>query len=453
MAETDNLQRVPPNSLLAEQSVLASMLLSPDKAISILEHLTEEDFYRTRHRMLFRAIRELSDKNEPIDIVTLQNALKTGGALDEVGGVQYLMELFSITPTAANADYYAKIVSGKAALRKLINLSGELSQRAYDEESEVEHMLDFAEAELLRIGQGREARSYLCIKEVVDQGFRMIEKLYESKSMITGVASGFPDLDKLTTGFQKSDFIVLAARPSMGKTALALEMMRNAAIWSKAKTPAVFFSLEMSARQLVIRMLCSEARIDSNKVRGGFLSAENWTPLTNAAGLLSSAPIFIDDTPGISIREIRSKGRRLKKEQNIGIIFIDYLQLITDPHSRTESRQVEISNISRALKSLARELDCPVITLSQLSRKVESREDKRPILSDLRESGAIEQDADLVMFLYRDQVYEKNSEAKGTGEIIIGKQRNGPLGTVKVAFLAEYTSFKPLESGRGDSWD
>ena len=453
MAETDNLQRVPPNSLLAEQSVLASMLLSPDKAISILELLTEEDFYRTRHRMLFRAIRELSDKNEPIDIVTLQNALKTSGALDEVGGVQYLMELFSITPTAANADYYAKIVSSKAALRKLINLSGEVSQRAYDEESEVEHMLDFAEAELLRIGQGREARSYLCIKEVVDQGFRMIEKLYESKSMITGVASGFPDLDKLTTGFQKSDFIVLAARPSMGKTALALEMMRNAAIWSKAKTPAVFFSLEMSARQLVIRMLCSEARIDSNKVRGGFLSAENWTPLTNAAGLLSSAPIFIDDTPGISIREIRSKGRRLKKEQNIGIIFIDYLQLITDPHSRTESRQMEISNISRALKSLARELDCPVITLSQLSRKVESREDKRPILSDLRESGAIEQDADLVIFLYRDQVYDKNSEDKGTGEIIIGKQRNGPLGVVKVAFLPEYTSFKPLESGRGDSWD
>lgn len=443
MAEVEGTQRVPPNSLLAEQSVLASMLLSPEKAVKILELLTEEDFYRTRHRLLFRAIQQLMDKNEPVDIVTLANALRSTGALDEVGGMGYLMELFAVTPTASNADYYAKIVSGKSSLRRLINFSNELGRQSYDEEFEVERILDFAEAELFRIGQHREIRPYHHIKDVVSQGFQLIEKLYETRAMVSGVPSGYAELDKLTTGFQKQDFIVLAARPSMGKTAFALEMLKNAALLYGI--PSVFFSLEMSARQLVMRMLCSRAQVNSNKVRQGFLSSEDWTPLTTAAGELSNTPIFIDDTPGVSIREIRSKARRLKREQDVGLIIIDYLQLITDPHSKTESRQLEISNISRMLKSLAREIDCPVITLSQLSRKVESREDKRPILSDLRESGAIEQDADLVFFLYRDEVYNKSTEDKGVAEVIIGKQRNGPLGTVRLAFLGQFTAFRDLE--------
>lgn len=421
------------------------MLLSPEKAVKILELLTEEDFYRTRHRLLFRAIQQLMDKNEPVDIVTLANALRSTGALDEVGGMEYLMELFAVTPTASNADYYAKIVSGKSSLRRLINFSNELGRQSYDEEFEVERILDFAEAELFRIGQHREIRPYHHIKDVVSEGFQLIEKLYETRAMVSGVPSGYTELDKLTTGFQKQDFIVLAARPSMGKTAFALEMLKNAALLYGI--PSVFFSLEMSARQLVMRMLCSRAQVNSNKVRQGFLSSEDWTPLTTAAGELSNTPIFIDDTPGVSIREIRSKARRLKREHDVGLIIIDYLQLITDPHSKTESRQLEISNISRMLKSLAREIDCPVITLSQLSRKVESREDKRPILSDLRESGAIEQDADLVFFLYRDEVYNKNTEEKGVAEVIIGKQRNGPLGTVRLAFLGQFTAFRDLERG------
>ncbi|MBI3891422.1 MAG: replicative DNA helicase [Candidatus Wallbacteria bacterium] len=408
MAESELSPRVPPNNMLAEQSVLASMLLSSEKAVKILELITEEDFYRTRHRLLFRAIQQLMDKNEPVDIVTLANSLRSAAILEEVGGMSYLMELFGVTPTASNADYYAKIVAGKSALRRLINFSNELGRQAYGEELEVENILDFAEAELFRIGQQREVRPYHHIKDVVSEGFQLIEKLYESRAMVSGVPSGFADLDKLTTGFQKQDFIVLAARPSMGKTAFALEMLKNAALLHNI--PAVFFSLEMSAKQLVLRMLCSRAKVDSK-----------------------------------SVREIRSKARRLKREHNVGLIVIDYLQLITDPHSKFESRQMEISNISRMLKSLAREIDCPVVTLSQLSRAVEKREDKRPILSDLRESGAIEQDADLVLFLYRDEVYNKLTEDKGVAEVIIGKQRNGPLGTVRLAFLGQFTAFRDLE--------
>ncbi len=453
MSDSQSLQRVPPNSLLAEQSVLASMLLSPDKASEVLQTLTEEDFYRTRHRLLFRSIRDLMDKNEPVDIVTLSNALKSSGQIDEIGGSEYLMELFGITPTAANAEYYAKIVSGKASLRRLINFSSELGNQAFSEELEVAGILDFAEAELFRIAQQREHRSYQHIRDVVDQGFKMIEKLYETKAMISGVPSGFSDLDQLTTGFQKQDFIVLAARPSMGKTAFALELMRNAAVHGDPKTPTAFFSLEMSAKQLVLRMLCSEAMVDSNKVRKGFLGADDWTPLTNAAGILGGAPILIDDTPGITIRELRSKARRLKREHDVGLIVIDYLQLITDPQTKIESRQQEISNISRMLKSLAREVDVPVVTLSQLSRKVESREDKRPILSDLRESGAIEQDADLVLFLYRDEVYNKESDAQGMAEIIIGKQRNGPLGVVNLTFLKQFTAFRDNIRRRDEAYD
>lgn len=448
MNEAESGQRVPPQNLLAEQSVLASMLLSADVTNRLAESLTEDDFYRNRHRIIFQQILELRDREEPVDLITLSEALRTTKKLDEVGGMPYLTELFSVTPTTANADYYAEILKKKAQARQLIEVGSEIVRRSFDEEADIDALLDFSEKEILAAARQRQTQPYHSMKDLVGDTFELIDKIAESKERISGIPTGFPELDKYTTGLQPSDLIVLAARPSMGKTSFALDLMSNAAI--RARKAVLFFSLEMYRTQLVMRLLCSRGRVDSSRVRSGFISQNDRAQLVRAAGELMGSPMFIDDSSEITIREIRSKARACASQVELGMIIIDYLQLITSVQSRAENRQQEISQISRQLKGLARELNIPVVALSQLSRRVESREDKRPILSDLRESGAIEQDADLVLFLYRDEVYNKNSKDKGLAEVIIGKQRNGPLGTVKASFLKSYTSFKPYTAQSED---
>ncbi|GAB4273778.1 MAG: replicative DNA helicase [Candidatus Rifleibacteriota bacterium] len=443
---SDVFQKVPPHSLEAEQSVLGSMMLSEDAVVAAMELTEAEDFYQSSHRFIFQALVDLFKAQRPCDLITLQEELRKKDKLSEVGGVTYLSQLLNVVPTSKNAAHYARIVKEKSMLRRLIQLSGEISTSAYDPQSQAEILIDEAEQKVLQLSKFKITKPYLKIKDLVGSTFTYLEQLYANKQAVTGIPSGFKVLDEYTAGFQKSDLVILAARPSMGKTAFCLNIAYYAAY--QARVPVLLFSLEMSHTQLVTRLLSSEARVDGQKVRRGYLSDEDWTKLSLTAGILAETPILIDDTANASMLEIRSKARRAFAQENIGMIIIDYLQLITwGGGDKPESRQQEVSAISRSLKGLARELNVPVICLSQLSRAVESRTDKRPMLSDLRESGAIEQDADVVLFLYRDEYYNPNKqESKGKGEVIIAKQRNGPVGSVELAFNANFARFDNLET-------
>ncbi len=434
--------RVPPQAHEAEVAVLGAMMLDIEAIGAGAELLNPESFYRDSHRKIFRAIMDLFSKSEAVDLVTLTQELKRKKELDAVGGAAYLSTILGSVPTAANVRYHAKIVLEKAVLRRLITTATEVVQEAYDASGDAAEILDRAENMIFDIAQSRVRRDFMPMREILKHSFEVIQELYDKKEHITGIGSGFDDLDKLTSGFQRSDLVIIAGRPSMGKTAFALNITANAAV--KHNTPVAIFSLEMGKEQLVQRMLCSEARVDAHKLRTGYLADRHWSSLTTAAGQLSEAAIYIDDTPAMTVLEMRSKARRLKAEVDVGVLIVDYMQLMRGT-GRVENRQQEISEISRSLKALAKELNVPVLALSQLSRAVEQRGgDRRPILSDLRESGAIEQDADVVMFVYRGEQYERTPENQGMAEIIIGKQRNGPTGTVKLAFRSECTRFENL---------
>lgn len=436
-------QRLPPQSLEAEVSALGGVLLENEALNRALEVVNEGDFYREAHRQIFSALLHLYERNEPADLITLSEVLKKRGALEEVGGIEYLNFLVNSVPTAANIAYYAKIIKEKSILRKLINRATEIINLGFGDAGDVDESLDRAERLIFEISEDRVRPSFFPIKDIIKASFKTIENLYEKKQLITGVPTGFTKLDDLTSGLQPSDLIIVAGRPSMGKTALALNITQHAAI--EDGIPSAIFSLEMSKEQLALRLLCSEAKVDAHRLRGGFLSETDWPKLTRAAGSLSEAPIFIDDTPGLTVLEMRAKSRRLKAEHNLGLVVVDYLQLMRG-RANSETREQEISDISRSLKALAKELRLPVIALSQLNRKVEDRGDRRPQLADLRESGAIEQDADVIIFLYRDEVYNRSEDNphKGKAEIIVGKQRNGPTDKFELAFLDKYTCFENL---------
>ena len=440
---SDLIDKVPPHNLEAEQSVLGSMLLEREAIITGVEHLKSEYFYRENHQKIFQAMLDLSDRGEPVDLVTLSEELKQRNQLEMVGGASYLTKIVDIVPTAANIATYAAIVREKAVLRQLISVSSKIASRCYDGGEELEEILDESEKLIFQVANQGAQRSYVVIKDILMETFERIEYLYEHKKGITGVPTGFKDLDNITSGFQNSDLIIVAARPGMGKTTLALNMAQH--IGTREKLPAAVFSLEMSKEQLVMRMLCAQAGIDAHRLRRGFLTGDDWPKLVRAVGPLAEAPIYIDDTPAISVMEIRAKARRLMAEHGLSIIFIDYLQLMR-AHGRQENRQQEISFISRSLKALAKELNVPIIALSQLSRAVETRNDKRPILSDLLESGGIEANADLVAFIYRDDYYRQDSQEKNIAEIIIAKQRNGPIDTVKLYFQDSFTRFQNMAS-------
>ncbi len=435
--------RVPPQNIEAEQCVLGGILIEDRALLKVVETISPEDFYKEAHGIIYRAMLELFDRNEPQDILTVSNLLKSKGVLDDVGGVAYLGELAETIPVASNISYYAKIVRDKAVLRRLIQKTSDLATLCYEEAGDVDEILESAEAAIFEISQAKINQSFHPLKSVLKDSIRKVEDLFARKELITGVPTGFVELDKLTAGFQPSDLIIVAGRPSMGKTALALNIAQHATI--NHGVPVAIFSLEMSKEQLALRMLCSEAKVNAQKVRTGFLSDNEWTRIIGAADLLSSAPVFIDDTPALSVLEMRAKARRLKSEHGLGLVLVDYLQLMRG-RDRSERREQEISEISRSLKAMAKELDVPVVALSQLNRKVEDRPNKRPQMADLRESGAIEQDADVIAFIYRDEVYNRSEDNpnRGTAEIIVGKQRNGPTGLVKLAFLAQYSSFANL---------
>jgi replicative DNA helicase len=425
--------KVPPHNIEAEQSVIGGILLDNEVLPSVLEVLRGEEFYRAAHRSIFAAVVELFERNEPCDLVTLTELLRSHKKLDQVGGASYLASLVDMVPSAANTSQYAKIVKEKSMVRTLISRASEIVTIGFDSSLMVDALLDQAEQAIFQVSEDRINPSFFPIKT--------LEQLYDRREMVTGVATGFTELDRLTSGLQPADLIIIAGRPSMGKTALALNIARNAAV--EADIPVGIFSLEMNKAQLGMRLLCSEARVNSQKMRSGFLSERDWPRLTRAAGTISEAPIFIDDTPAISALELRAKSRRLKRDQNLGLIIVDYLQLMRGTH-RSERREQEISEISGSLKALAKELDVPVVALSQLNRKVEERHDKRPQLADLRESGAIEQDADVIAFIYRDEVYHSDSPDQGRAEVNIGKQRNGPTGKTTLTFLTQYTRFENL---------
>lgn len=435
--------RLPPQNIEAEQALLGAIFLEPSSLTLASELLIPEDFYRASHQKIFTCMLKLSDQGEPVDLVTVTSELADQKILEEVGGVSYLSDLANSVPTAANVEYYGKIVEEKSILRRLIRTATHIASEGYAREDEVEVLLNEAEKNILEVAQRKNSGVFQNIKDVLVQTYDDIEVLHNRKGDITGIPTGFSDLDRMTAGFQRNDLIIVAARPSVGKTAFALNIAQNVA--TKTDENVAIFSLEMGAQQLVMRMLCAEGNIDAQRLRTGSLTADDWGKLTMAMGSLSNAGIYIDDTPGIRVGEIRSKCRRLKQEGGLGMILIDYLQLIQGNGRSGENRQQEISEISRALKALARELEVPVIALSQLSRGVEQRQDKRPMMSDIRESGSIEQDADIVAFLYREDYYEKDTENQNIIEIIIAKQRNGPVGTVQLAFVKEYNKFVNLE--------
>jgi len=436
----DNLRKVPPQNLEAESSVLGGILLENEAINRVLEVLTPEDFYRESHRRIFRAMIEICDRSEPVDLITLSDFLKAKGDLEVVGGSAYLASLASAIPTSANIHFYARIVREKAIRRYLISAATEIATRGYEDQENVDEYLDEAEKVIFDISEKRVRGSFVMIGEMIRDSIKMVERLYERKEMVTGVPSGFKDLDRLTAGFQPSDLIVIAGRPSMGKTALCLNIATHAAFGGHG---VAVFSLEMAKEQLVLRMLCSEARIDHSKVRSGYLADREFPALVMAAGRLAETPIYIDDTPAISVLELRAKARRLVRDRDkkIGLIIVDYLQLMRGSGS-APNREQEISEISRSMKALAKELNIPVIAVSQLNRRVEDRGDKRPMMADLRESGAIEQDADVIAFVYREVVYNENVDDPNLAEIIVGKQRNGPTGTVRLAFFREFTRFE-----------
>lgn len=440
-----NPSKVPPYNIEAEQSVLGSMLLSKEAIYVAVERLKSEDFYKEAHRKLFECIVELHENREPVDLITVTESLRNKKILEEVGGVTYLTTLTEIVPTPSNIAEYCKIVEEKALLRKLIEAASNILSSAYEPKEDVEEILDEAERKIFNIVQKRRVENFYHVKDLLLSTFERIEKLYHTKGGITGVPTGFPDLDSMTSGLQPSDLIIVAARPSMGKTAFALNIAQNAAI--RYKIPVAIFSLEMSKEQVVQRMLCAESNVDSHKLRTGKLEEEDWPRLARAMGPLSEAPIYIDDTPGITSLEIRAKARRLKAEKGLGLVVIDYLQLISSK-GQSETRQQEISEISRSLKAMARELNVPVLALSQLSRAPDARADHRPVLSDLRESGSLEQDSDLVAFLYRENYYNPDTDKKNIVEVIIAKQRNGPTGKVELLWLSQYTKFVSVEKYR-----
>lgn len=441
-------QRIPPQNIEAEQSVLCAMLISKEAIAKVTEILNGDDFYREAHRVIFNAMLELESKNEPVDLVTLTNILRRDNKLDDVGGIAYITSLSTLLPTAAGVKFHAEIVAEKSVLRKLINVSTEIAAMGYEEEDDVTALIDKAESRILEISNRKKRSDFAPISDVLMSSVQEIEKLINNKGGLTGIPTGFVDLDKLTSGLHPSDFIILAARPSMGKTAFALNVVQNVALRAHKKIggnpcSVAFFSLEMSKEQLVNRMLCAEAGIDSQRLRIGEMADKDWDSLWSACDSMSKAKIFIDDTPGITAMEMRSRARRLKAEHGLDLVVVDYLQLMQGSGKRNVSgdRQQEVSEISRSLKALARELDVPVIALSQLSRGVEARQVKRPMLSDLRESGSLEQDADIVAFLYREDYYNPETENKNITELIIAKHRNGPVDTVNLFFHKQFTKF------------
>ncbi len=445
-----DLRKLPPQNIEAEMSILGGILLDNEAINRALEIITPDDLYRESHRKILRAMIELNDRGEPCDLITLTSILKKKGELEEVGGGAYLATLVDFVPTAANIAYYCKIAKEKALSRRIITAATDIVTQGYDEQVEVEELLDNAQKVIFEISENKLRPAFFPVRDIVKDAIRNLEVLYEQKEHVTGVPTGYIDLDDKTAGFQRGDLIIIAGRPSMGKTAFALNIAQHAAMHSELSYPVAVFSLEMSKEQLVTRLLCSESRVDASRVRTGHFQEDDWSKLIRAASALHNAKIFIDDTPAISIMEMRAKARRLKGDQGIGMVVVDYLQLMRGG-ANPESRQQEISEISRSLKALAKELDIPVIALSQLNRGLESRTDKRPMMSDLRESGAIEQDADVIMFVYREAVYCekcKNRELtcdeghERNAEIIIGKQRNGPIGTVNLTFMGEYTRFE-----------
>src|SRR6186997_837233 len=438
-----------PHNLEAEKCVLGAILINNQVFNQAAEVIDVEDFFRDAHRRIWEKMVELTDRSEPVDFVTLKDELTRSGQLDDVGGPAYISALTDGVPRSANVEYYAKIVKEKSTLRKLIQSANEVLGRAYDAEEDADNLLDEAERSIFQIAENRMRAGFVKLSELVAGGYDMIEKLQEHKGLVTGVPSGFVDLDEMTSGFQKSDLVIVAARPSMGKTSLVLNMAMHCA--AEAGKTVGIFSLEMSKEQLFLRMLTSEARVDAHRFRGGFLGEQDYQRLVEAFGRLHEAKVFIDDTPSAGILEMRAKTRRLKLEHGLDMIIVDYLQLMQG-RGRFENRQQELSSISRSLKILAKELEVPILALSQLSRAPETRSDHRPQLSDLRESGALEQDADVVMFIYREEMYqaaegERRPESDGVAEIIIGKQRNGPIGSVNLAFLKQYTRFENLQSG------
>jgi replicative DNA helicase len=434
-----SLDRLPPQNIEAEQSVLGAVLLENEAIAVVIEHLTPGDFYKDAHKKIFIAMLELYEKNEPIDLITLTEQLNRKEQIEDVGGASYLSSIVSLVPTSANAKYHARIVKEKAILRNLITTATEIITTSYETEQDVNEVLDRAETKIFNISEKMVRSSYVHVKEIIKDTIELVDKLYNKKELITGLATGFMDLDEATTGFHPGDLVVIGARPGMGKTAFCLNMVTHAAI--EEKIPIAVFSLEMTKEQIVLRMLCSEAEVDSKAVRSGYHSKEDYRKLVNAAGRLADAPIYIDDTFN-SVLDIRAKSRRLKAEHGLGLVVVDYLQLMSGVSAFTAREQV-ISDISRSLKALAKDLSIPVIVISQLNRSCEMRgENKRPIVADLRESGAIEQDADTILFLYRDDYYKVKDAKEGVSELNIAKQRNGPTKTIRLTFLDKYTKFK-----------
>jgi replicative DNA helicase len=442
------LHKLPPQHIEAEQCVLGAILLENDALLKALEILKPQNFYRDAHRKIFDAILALFERSEPIDLLTVSEMLRRRNQLEDIGGATYLATLLEAVPTAANIRYHARMVRETAILRSLINVATEVIAECYEHTDDVEELLDRAERMIFEISEQRVNAAFANLKDLLKDSIRYTEQLYERHELITGLPTGFRDFDQLTAGLQPSDLIILAARPGMGKTAFALNIARNVGMRVREAREAVaVFSLEMSKEQLAMRMLCAEARIDSSRLRRGYLDKSEWGRLVNAANDLSEMPVFIDDSPNLTVLDLRAKSRRLQAEHGLGLVIIDYLQLLRG-RGRVESRQQEISEISRSLKALAKELRVPVIALSQLSRAVEQRGDRIPQLADLRESGAIEQDADLIVFIYREEIYNKDTKDKGIAKLIVGKQRNGPTGDIELAFLREYARFETLDKRR-----
>lgn len=441
----DVIERVPPHNMEAEQAVLAAMMMDREAIARVNQTLDAAGFYRAAHGVIFEAMRALYERGEPVDLITLQGEL--GPRLEEVGGLGYLADLVSSIPTTAHAEYYAKIVADKAVLRSLIRVGTEIVAAAFAEEEDVEAILDTAERTVLEVGQRRQSGAMTLIKDVISETYEAIEARYADKDSLLGNTTGFYDLDNMLNGFQGSDLLILAARPAMGKTSLALNFCRNVAV--ETRKAVLVYSLEMSKEQLVQRLLCAEAGIDSHRLRTGYLAEQDWGKLVQAIGVLSETPIYIDDTAALTVAELRSKARRVMAETGeLGLIMVDYLQLMSSgiKSTKDDNRAAAMGAISRGLKQLARELRVPVIALSQLSRAVESRPNKRPMLSDLRESGSIEQDADIVMFIYRDEYYNPDTDKKSTAEVIIAKHRNGPVGHVELYFEKNLTKFQSITS-------
>ncbi|EGT5470078.1 TPA: replicative DNA helicase [Clostridioides difficile] len=434
----EDMTRIPPHSVESEQSILGSILLDKDAIITVTETIKPDDFYKEAHKIIYECMITLSNKGEPIDLITLTEELRKQGHLNDIGGISYITSLSTIVPTTSNVKYYADIVKEKSVLRKLIKASNEIINLGYSGATKIEDVLEQAEKSIFDISQEKTSDDFKSINLVLMDAYDMIEKLYTNKSDVTGITTGFKDLNKKINGLQRTDLILIAARPAMGKTAFSLNLVQNAAL--KGDASVAVFSLEMSKEQLVQRMLSSQSSVELKKIKTGTLNDNDWPRIIDAMAVLSDAKIHIDDTPGIKISELRSKCRKLKIEKGLDLVLIDYLQLM-EGEGNNESRQQEISKISRSLKILAKELNCPVVALSQLSRAPEQRADHRPMLSDLRESGAIEQDADIVMFLYRDEYYHADSESKNIGEVIIAKNRHGETGSVELVWLGEVQRF------------